>query len=145
MTSISSEHLQALGRQRDFQVGAGQRRHGVRLQLSQQTMAWQRIEFEAQPAAIAEESQLPQLRIEQVVFRSGRIDPDGFRTAEQASARSNIIAAQGEVQFANPHLPILAALERQPVALADEIGDESRQPARGRSVARWQTVRRALG
>ncbi|MNS63523.1 hypothetical protein D3C72_966190 [compost metagenome] len=102
-------------------------RHGFRREFGEQCVARQLIKFEAHAAAVAEEGDLADFGREQVFLMHQRIDVDRFRAAEQsARGAAHTAIRQTHIHPANPGVAGAAALERQPVTLADKLGHERR-------------------
>ncbi|MNP04202.1 hypothetical protein D3C76_961100 [compost metagenome] len=101
-------------------------RHIRRRQLGEQRVARQLGQLEAHPAAVAEEGDLAHLGAEQVVLVHRRIHADRLGTTEQPARLRCGSIRQAHVQPTDPRVTVVTALERQPVALADELGNEGR-------------------
>ncbi|MNO59880.1 hypothetical protein D3C76_504770 [compost metagenome] len=90
-------------------------------------MAGQVFEFEAHAAAVAEERDLADLGRKQVFFVHHRVDGDRLRPAEQpAAAGSRRAGGQAHAHATDLGLVVTAALKRQPVTLAHELGHKGR-------------------
>src|SRR5450830_619672 len=125
--AISGKHLETARRQGHPDIRRTEARHVLWADFGQQRVAGQLVEFEAHAAAIAEEGYFANPRRKQVFLVDRRVDVDGFGAAEQPTgSRADSAIGQAHIHAADPRMAVTAALERQPVALADKFGDEWR-------------------